>query len=734
MARLQVDRRIGRRRRQRGVEGLVLRVGLIPRSREADALPQPCVETHLVGGRALGFQVPDRIVGLVLPDAVRGVVFVGRDGQVTRERHTHRGDRTADLQVAQRLTQIPCGCRHPRQSDRRIEERRGGGVGQLRGPVVAARHREIEHLTPTHLHRGEQRLRLVVPARLLGPFLRVIQIEDVEDVRKSVLLDRAAVRQLIGFDVVDRGAYVRVQRPVVAEGLVDIDHHVTVGLRVVGPGLGVVAVLAAVGDGRIRRGVEFLRVERVHVVDPDAPRDVQPRQNVVRGREREHVALLVRVAEVAVGDPVGVLHPQVAALHVRRPELFHELRTLVVTFETAVEVEVLAPREEVGRDQRVRVDALVGHVLVLLVDVAGRGIQTQLVVQEVGGVAEGEVIAVVFVVGDDPVGIDCRSREIGLVAVRTARKRKGIRVDVPRLEEVIGRVAVARGCIQPFAPAVDVRSAALPVESRSVAVLELGLHERVQKLRIARKRHLQGPGFAFFRRDHDRAVRSLRTVEGGGCSARQHRHRLDVLGVQVGDGLGGSARVELRAASAAEVVHRNTVDDVQRVRRLRNGLVAAQHDLRGTAHARRRGVDRHAGHLARQRIDEVGILDGRQVLGFDLLYVVGHGLLGSLDSQGRDDDRFDLRSGFLKPYLEIGSVGHGHGNGRVADETDFERPVGGRSRDLKRECSVDIGTDTYGRALNQNAGPDNRAARRIQNLSGDGNRSRTIVLPGEYDV
>ena len=253
----------------------------------------------------------------------------------------------------------------------------------MRGPVVAARHREVEHLTPTHLDRGEQRLRLVVPARLLGTFFRVVEVKDVEDVRKSVLLDRAAVRQLIGFDVVDRGAYVRVQRPVVAEGLVDIDHHVTVGLRVVGPGLGVVAVLAAVGDGRIRRGVEFLRVERVHVVDPDAPRDVQPRQNVVRGREREHVALLVRVAEVAVGDPVGVLHPQVAALHVRRPELFHELRTLVVTFETAVEVEVLAPREEVGRDQRVRIYALIGHVLVFLIDVAGARIELEPVFQKV---------------------------------------------------------------------------------------------------------------------------------------------------------------------------------------------------------------------------------------------------------------------------------------------------------------------------------------------------------------
>ena len=281
-----------------------------------------------------------------------------------------------------------------------------------------------------------------MPAGLLGPLLRVVEVEDVEDVRKAVLLNRAPVRKFIALDVVDRGTDVGLQRPVVAERLVDVDHQVSVGLRVVAAGFGVVAVLAAVGDRRVRRGVEFLGVERVGIVDPDAPRDVQPRQDVVRGREREHVTLLVRIAEVAVGDPVGVLHPEVTALHVRRPELLHELRTLVVTFETPVKIEVLTPREEVGRNQRVRIDALVGHVLILLVDVARRSIQTQLVLQKIGGIPEGEVVTVVLVVRDDAVRIDRRGRKVGLVAVRAARDRHGVRIDVARLEKVIRSIAV----------------------------------------------------------------------------------------------------------------------------------------------------------------------------------------------------------------------------------------------------------------------------------------------------
>ena len=193
MAGLQVDGRIGRRGRQRRVEGLVFRIGPVPRSRKVDMLPQTGIQTDLIGNGTLRLQVADRIVRLVFPHFVRSVVFVGRNRQVTRERHTYRGDRTADLQIAERLAQIPCRRRHPRQAHRRVEERRLGRIGQLRSPVVTPRHREVKHLFPTYFDRGENRLRLVVPADLFGTFFRVIQIENIEYVGKSVLLNRPTV-------------------------------------------------------------------------------------------------------------------------------------------------------------------------------------------------------------------------------------------------------------------------------------------------------------------------------------------------------------------------------------------------------------------------------------------------------------------------------------------------------------------------------------------------------------
>ena len=152
---LQVDGRVARRYGDLRVEGLVVGVGPVPRCREADVAPQTGVETQLVGAGPLRVEVADRIVRLGGPDLVCGIVLVGRDGQVPREGHTHRGNRTADLQIGQRTAHVPERGGHPRQSDRRVEKRRFGRFGQLRGPVVTARHREVEHLLPPHLHRGE---------------------------------------------------------------------------------------------------------------------------------------------------------------------------------------------------------------------------------------------------------------------------------------------------------------------------------------------------------------------------------------------------------------------------------------------------------------------------------------------------------------------------------------------------------------------------------------------------
>ena len=453
------------------------------------------------------------------------------------------------------------------------------------------------------------------------------------------------------------------------------------------------AVLAAVGDGRIRRGIEFLRVERIRIVEAHAPGDIQPREDVVAGRKRQHITLLVRVAQVAVVDPVGILHAQVTAFHVRTPELLHEFRPFVVTLEATVKVKILAPRKQVGRNQRVRINALVGHVLVFLIDIAGAGVEPQFIFQKVRGVAESKVVAIVFVVGDDAVGIDRCGGKIGLVLVRTAGNGHGVGVHVSRFEIVVRRITVAGRREQLLAPAVNPRAAAGAVQARAVAILELGQHERVQEFRIARKRNLQRSSLSLLRRNHHGSVRGFRTVESRSCGARQHRHRLDILGIDVGDGLRRTARIELRSAATAEIIHRDTVDNVKRVRRLRNGFVTAQNHLRCTADSRRRGVDRDTCNLTRQRVDEVGVLDGRDVFGLDLLYVVGYGFFRTFNTKSSDHDLFDLGGRLLKRKVESSTVTHIDHQSLIAQIADFQLPGGSGGGYLKRERAIGTAAD-----------------------------------------
>ena len=185
-----------------------------------------------------------------------------------------------------------------------------------------------------------------------------------------------------------------------------------------------------------------MRVERIRIINADTSGNIKPRKNVVAGRERQHITLLVRIAQVAVVDPVGILHAQITAFHIRTPELLHEFRPFVVTLEATVKVEILTPREQVGRNQRVRINALVGHVLVFLIDVAGARIELEPVFQKVRSVAEREVVTVVLVVGDNPVRIDRSRRKVGLVLVRTARNRNCIRINVSRLEIIVRSITV----------------------------------------------------------------------------------------------------------------------------------------------------------------------------------------------------------------------------------------------------------------------------------------------------
>ena len=259
-----------------------------------------------------------------------------------------------------------------------------------------------------------------MPTAFRGPFLGVVEVEDGEHVREAVLLNGTEIGEGIGGDVVVGCAHVGGEVPGFPEVLVHIGHYVCISLRVVRTRLGVMAVVAAVGYGGVGGSVELLGVEAVRVVDAHAARYVQPRGGVVRGRKRQHVTFFIRLPQVAVGNPVRVLHAQVAALKIGRPELLHELGCGVVALEKPVGAEILASREQIGGDHGVRVNALVHHVPVLLDDVACGCIQAQLVAKEPAGVAEGEVVAVVDVVGNYTVRIHCRCAEIGLVTVRSA--------------------------------------------------------------------------------------------------------------------------------------------------------------------------------------------------------------------------------------------------------------------------------------------------------------------------
>ena len=325
-------------------------------------------------------------------------------------------------------------------------------------------------------------------------------------------------------------------------------------------------------------------------------------------------------------------------------------------------------------------------------------------------IAEREVVTVVPIVRDDSPGVDgCRGEE-HLVLVRTAGHRDGIGRHVSCLEELGGRVAGAGGIGQPFAPAVDRRTRWLAVAARAVPVLELGQHERLHEIGVVREGGRELPGLAFLGRNHDGAIGCGRTVEGCGRSAGEHRHGFDVFGVQVGDRLRGAARAEFRVAASAGVVHRDAVDDVKCVRGLQNRLVAAHDDLRGAADTRRRGVDRDAGHLARKRVDEVGVLGCGQGCGVDLLDVVAEGLLLALDAEGRDHDLVDLRGRLPERDGDPGASAHGHDHRFVAQVVDLQLPVGGRSRHGERKGSESIRADADRRAFDNDRGPDDRLA------------------------
>ena len=134
-----------------------------------------------------------------------------------------------------------------------------------------------------------------------------------------------------------------------------------------------------------------------------------------------------------------------------------------------------------------------------------------------------------------------------------------------RLEIVVRVVVVSCGLGNVCPPAVYAGGAVRAVKPGAVAVLELGEDERGEKFGVAGERHLELSRLSGLGGYHYRAVGRLGTVEGRRCGSREHGDGLDVLRVKVRNGLRGSLGVEFRSAATPEVIHRDTVDDVERV-------------------------------------------------------------------------------------------------------------------------------------------------------------------------
>lgn len=112
----------------------------------------------------------------------------------------------------------------------------------------------------------------------------------------------------------------------------------------------------------------------------------------------EHIAVLGVLTEIAVVDPVRVLHGQTGIAHGPILSIYLSLR--IVTFVHLDIRPVVTTGKEVGTYDWVVIETLIHHVAVSLMDIARIEVESHLILKEACGVAYGEVVTVITVVGD----------------------------------------------------------------------------------------------------------------------------------------------------------------------------------------------------------------------------------------------------------------------------------------------------------------------------------------------
>ncbi len=124
---------------------------------------------------------------------------------------------------------------------------------------------------------------------------------------------------------------------------------------------------------------------------------------------------------------------------------------------------------------------------------------------------------------------------------------------------------------------------------------------------------------------------------------------------------------------------------------------------------RRRGVDDGAGDLARKGIDEVGILDHRNVFGSHLRYGVGQSLLRTLNTKSRNDDLLDFGGRFPEHDFEPRAASYGQMEGFVAQIANLQ-PGGRRNGDGQGKTTGAVRRRSVRRSGFEHRSTDNRIA------------------------
>ena len=110
-------------------------------------------------------------------------------------------------------------------------------------------------------------------------------------------------------------------------------------------------------------------------------------------------------AQIAVGDPVRVLHTKIT--FTLRPKHGVDFACWVPAFEHFDKAEIVSARKQINRHDRVGINTLIGHVSVVLDDIAGAYIEFHLTIQKARCIAKVEIVTVITIVGYDTFGIYC---------------------------------------------------------------------------------------------------------------------------------------------------------------------------------------------------------------------------------------------------------------------------------------------------------------------------------------